>query len=132
MAVGFPCGLETQDHPKEENPVYGTAKVLLAYRDWQRVEEPIAQRGFRWLREGQQEDGGWGGGPAMLEIAQYGRRSSVEETTLALEALLADTICIQSQEVVTKGLAWIIESVETDRFRGKLGRWFLLRKAVVS
>ena len=113
----IPLWFGNQDHPKEENPVYGTAKVLLAYRDWQRVEEPIAQRGFRWLREGQQEDGGWGGGPAMLEIAQYGRRSSVEETTLALEALLADTICLQSQEVVTKGLAWIIESVETDRFR---------------
>ena len=41
----------------------------------------------------------------------------MEETTLALEALLADTICIQSQEGVTKGLAWIIECVETDRFR---------------
>ena len=53
----------------------------------------------------------------MLEIAQYGTHSSVEESTLALEALLADISSIHSQQPVTKGLAWIIDRVEKDRFR---------------
>ena len=113
----IPLWFGNQDHPQEENPVYGTAKVLLAYRDWQITSEPMAQRGFQWLRETQQEDGGWGGGPAMLKIEQHATLSSVEETTLALEALLADTASSQPQQSVTKGLAWIIERVETDRFR---------------
>jgi len=113
----IPLWFGNQDHPREENPVYGTAKVLLAYRDWQRINDPEAQRGLEWLREAQQEDGGWGGGPAMLEIAQYGTHSSVEESTLALEALLADISSIHSQQPVTKGLSWIIDRVEKDRFR---------------
>ena len=113
----IPLWFGNQDHPREENPVYGTAKVLLAYRDWQRINDSEAQRGLEWLREAQQEDGGWGGGPAMLEIAQYGTHSSVEESALALEALLADTSSSRSQQPVTKGLAWIIECVQKGRFR---------------
>ena len=53
----------------------------------------------------------------MLEIAQYGTHSSVEESALALEALLADTSSSRSQQPVTKGLAWIIECVQKGRFR---------------
>jgi len=113
----IPLWFGNQDHPQEENPVYGTAKVLLAYRDWQMTSEPVAQRGFQWLREAQQADGGWGGGPAMLRIEQHGTLSSVEETTLAVEAILADRTPNQSQQSINKGLAWIVERVETDRFR---------------
>ena len=112
-----PLWFGNQDHPQEENPVYGTAKVLLVYRDWQMTSEPVAQRGFQWLRETQQVDGGWGGGPAMLKIAEHGTLSSVEETTLAVEAILADTTPNQSQQSINKGLAWIVERVETGRFR---------------
>ncbi len=56
-----PLWFGNQDHPEEENPVYGTARVLLAYRDLGRWEDPPAQRGIQWLIDHQNADGGWGG-----------------------------------------------------------------------
>ena len=113
----IPLWFGNQDHPQEENPVYGTAKVLMAYRDWNSIGEPSAQQGLRWLRETQQSDGGWGGGQALLQMGSSGRISSVEETALAVEALLAERPIEKSQQVINKGLAWIIEAVETGHFR---------------
>ena len=115
----IPLWFGNQDHPEEENPVYGTAKVLLAYRDWQMTNEMSAQRGFQWLQNAQRADGGWGGGEALLQNRPEGIISSVEETTLAVEALLAQASLSQSQESINKGLTWIIKEVETGRFREK-------------
>ncbi|MCO6459175.1 MAG: squalene--hopene cyclase [Pirellulaceae bacterium] len=75
----IPLWFGNQDHPLEENPVYGTAKVLLACRDLGWTGTPAARRGSAWLAAAQRADGGWGGGPAG---------ASVEETALATEALL--------------------------------------------
>ncbi len=72
----IPLWFGNQDHPEEENPVYGTAKVLCAYRDLQQTETIAAQRGLEFLANCANEDGGWGG-----------KSSSVEETSLAVEAL---------------------------------------------
>ena len=113
----IPLWFGNQDHPQEENPVYGTAKVLLAYRDWQMTNEMPAQRGFQWLQDNQRADGGWGGGEALLQNRPEGISSSVEETTLAVEALLGQTSLSQSQESINKGLTWIVKEVETGRFR---------------
>jgi squalene-hopene/tetraprenyl-beta-curcumene cyclase len=52
-----------------------------------------------------------------MQIRPDGISSSVEETALAVEALLAQTPLIQSQESINKGLTWIIKEVETGRFR---------------
>jgi|GEM_PF-52891 len=49
--------------PGEENPIYGTARVLLAYRDLGLGDDPAAQRGRAWLLAHQNPDGGWGGRP---------------------------------------------------------------------
>jgi len=80
----------------------------------------------RWLVENQNLDGGWGAGP--------GTPSSVEETTLALEALIG----VESPECgmratdnetelrpppsalpppIQAGLSWLIARVEDGRFR---------------
>src|SRR5262249_2033574 len=55
-----PLWFGNQDHPNEENPVYGTAKVVMAYRDLALIDSPEAQLGITWLLGNQNEDGGWG------------------------------------------------------------------------
>lgn len=79
----LPLWFGNQDRPNEENPVYGTARVLLAYRDLARMADPAAQAGVRFLLEAQRADGGWGA-PRDCPAA---RGSSIEETALALTAL---------------------------------------------
>jgi squalene-hopene/tetraprenyl-beta-curcumene cyclase len=114
-----PLWFGNQNHPQEENPVYGTSRVLLAYRDLRRMNDDAALRGLQWLTTSQNADGGWGTAAVMAN----GRRkspdcaasanaascngsyppfaqspvlntsascgSSVEETAWALEGLLA-------------------------------------------
>ena len=52
--------------------------MLLAYRDWQRLDTEPALRAVDWVCQAQNTDGGWGGD---------GQHSGVEETALAVEAL---------------------------------------------
>jgi len=111
-----PLWFGNQDQSAEENPVYGTAKVLLAYQDLNRGETPEARRGFNWLVTHQNEDGGWGGGPALADQFGPGRTSSVEETALAVEALLHKRGEPDFEPAISRGLEWLVESVETGRY----------------
>ncbi len=81
----------------EENPVYGTARVLLGMRRV-RPDSPAAQRAVLWLLGARNEDGGWGG--------ERGVASSIEETSLAVSAL-AGLPGAAGQEAVREGAAWI-------------------------
>ena len=80
-----PLWFGNQAEPSLENPVYGTAKVLLAGHVKSGARDEVWQealsRGTAWLVSCQNADGGWGGGPGI--------RSSIEETGLAVEALAA-------------------------------------------
>ena len=80
----LPLWFGNQHVRNEENPVYGTSRVLRAFSD-QATTDPgawsiSAQRGVDWLYSVQNPDGGWGG--------DVGAPSTVEETALALDALL--------------------------------------------
>jgi len=110
----LPLWFGNQDHPNEANPVYGTAKVLAAYRDLGRWEEEPPRRAVRWLAGQQNRDGGFGGGRAILEATGGARESSVEETALAVEALLAEPDP-SLRPTITRGLEWLLESVEDGR-----------------
>ncbi len=71
-----PLWFGNQDHPEEDNPVYGTAKVLFAYRDLGLMDSPEARRGVAWLVANQNADGGWGSGPwGRVRNAECGVRN---------------------------------------------------------
>jgi squalene-hopene/tetraprenyl-beta-curcumene cyclase len=98
-------------HAKDEiNPVYGTSRVLAAYRDLDLKDSPECQRGVNYLLSVQNPDGGWGGDRDCP--------SSVEETALAVEVLVDLARGERERtEVVERGLWWLIEAVESGRFR---------------
>ena len=76
----LPLWFGNQHAPDDINPVYGTARVLAAYRDLGRTGDAKCQRGVAFLLGVQNADGGWGGAA--------GCPSSVEETALSVEVLL--------------------------------------------
>ena len=109
----IPLWFGNQDDPQEVNAVYGTAKVLQAYRDFDRMDTEPARRGVLWLRWAQNHDGGWGGG-----LASDGRiRSSVEETALVVETLASVGLAGDAVEALRRGVDWLVEAVENDRHR---------------
>ncbi len=111
----LPLWFGNQHMPDDENPTYGTARVLAAYRDLGMMDTEPARKGIAWLAQNQNLDGGWGAG--------RGSPSSIEETALALEILLparsaSDGIGEppRSREglvaEVNKGIAWLVERIE--------------------
>lgn len=111
----IPLWFGNQDNADETNPVYGTAKVLMAYRDLNLLATDAARRGLQWLRSAQNRDGGWGGGPAIQLRQGAGRFSSMEETALTVEALLVAAGEPEYDAVIAKGLRWLVEAVEQER-----------------
>jgi squalene-hopene/tetraprenyl-beta-curcumene cyclase len=98
----LPLWFGNQHAPDDENPTYGTARVLAAYRDLDRMNSEPARRGLAWLLAAQNADGGWGAGP--------GTPSSIEETALALDVLPAAGLA--AAVAVNKGLEWLVQQVE--------------------
>ena len=192
-----PLWFGNQENVAEENAVYGTAKVLMLWRDdgvsalepvpegawWQERDVASARRGLEWLRENQNADGGWGSGvwnktvppsdepqvrrgspdpaetddrrspeaPIFTRSAREGAggqfaiencqlpiansaanpqsshspltthhlplTSSVEETALAVEALLPVADREEYRDAVEKGLEWLVTAVERGDHR---------------
>ncbi len=97
--------------------MYGTAKVLFAYRDLRQNNAEAAVAGRAWLASGQNADGGWGTAGGRAPDDPGTSHSSVEETALAVEALLSADDLPQFQPVLQQGLNWLIDAVEHDRHR---------------
>lgn len=98
----LPLWFGNQYAPDDENPTYGTARVLAAYRDLGRLSDAPAQKGIAWLLANQNADSGWGG--------RAGTPSSIEETALAIEVLLDAGSAAAS--AAQRGLDWLIERIE--------------------
>lgn len=109
--------------PDEDNPVYGTARVLLGLdADLVRAEaRAIAcrTRAVRWLLRAQNDDGGWGGGRGVV--------SSIEETGIVLAALGRQPYseCEGVRDALGRGVGWVIDAVtSTPLVAAPLGLYF--------
>ena len=90
----LPLWFGNQDRSDESNPVYGTSRVLLAAAS-ELLSPQATNAGCQYLIETQNADGGWGGGDSVAAWLKknrgpgFGVTSSVEETALAVEALVS-------------------------------------------
>jgi len=115
----LPLWFGNENHPQEANPVVGTAKVLLMFDELGLGNTEMAKRGVGWLADVQIASGGWGATQDRKQkdkTSEFEACESVEETALALEALLAFA---EGNEAVSssveQGLSWLIEAVEEGR-----------------
>ena len=103
-----PLWFGNQHEAHEENPVFGTSRVLAGLVAVAGNAAPrasvVRQRAVHWLVGAQNEDGGWGAGPAVA--------SSIEETAVAVGSIAA---CGGPGAAVSRGLAWL--SAATDHGR---------------
>jgi squalene-hopene/tetraprenyl-beta-curcumene cyclase len=109
-----PLWFGNEHAPGEENPVYGTSRVLLALGTRLAAASPEAagcrDRGLAWLLSAQGPDGGWGGAP--------GTPCSIEETGLALQALrrvARSAAAPGAAEAARRGTAWLVAATEAGR-----------------
>ena len=119
----LPLWFGNQHESDEENPIYGTGRVLLAYTELGRHEEEACVKGVRFLLSSQNDDGGWGGGPTGPSDSNSGWASSIEETSVALEALASvapnsgepeDAQRLESS--LQRAADWLGDQVEQGRF----------------
>lgn len=104
----LPLWFGNQDAPHDENPTYGTARVLAAYRDLGLLHLPPAKRGLASLLSAQNADGSWGG---AMDVA-----GSVEETSVVVDLLLGinagPSHATQLSVAGEHGVTWLIAQVE--------------------
>ncbi|QDV20086.1 Squalene--hopene cyclase [Gimesia panareensis] len=103
----LPLWFGNQHIADDENPVYGTARVLAAYAAEERRTSPQAEQAVQFLHSVQNPDGGWGGAE--------GAPSSVEETALAVDALLAVGVSLETPWLA-QGLVWLLKQVESGTY----------------
>ncbi len=119
-----PLWFGNEHAPGEDNPMYGTARVLLGLdadlvRDHPRANG-CRRRAVQWLLDVQNADGGWGGNRGVC--------SSMEETGIVLSALGRLSSCAEAERVcqaVDGGVRWIVDAVrDAERPAAPLGLYF--------
>ncbi len=111
-----PLWFGNQERNDEDNPIYGVAKVLAMFRDLETPPDMDSiQKGNGFLCSTQNPDGGWGGDRRMRHSNDV--HSSIEETSLAVEALLPGRSEPPIQAAIDRGLAFLVTAVEQDKHR---------------
>jgi squalene-hopene/tetraprenyl-beta-curcumene cyclase len=108
----LPLWFGNQFGPDDENPIYGTARVLEALNElagrWPDAVSLRARgRAFFWRM--QNRDGSWGRNGA--------ESGTVEETALALGALADGSVTREEREPLERGGEWLAGAVESGRWR---------------
>jgi squalene-hopene/tetraprenyl-beta-curcumene cyclase len=121
----IPLWFGNESAPGEDNPAYGTARVLLGLRSALGAMDSRARDcrtlAVRWLLQAQNADGGWGGDRAVP--------SSIEETGIVVAALgrsVTDGDERQISEAVARGARWLIDATidGTELPAAPLGLYF--------
>ncbi|WP_417731977.1 prenyltransferase/squalene oxidase repeat-containing protein [Rosistilla oblonga] len=122
----LPLWFGNHDLPDDENPYYGTARVLLAYQELGRSETSACRRGWDFLVKAQNPDGGWGGGASVGDWlrrhglpdrnAETGQliSSSVEETAVVVEALSGSGYPPHRATII-EGVRFLCDAVDAGR-----------------
>jgi len=109
-----PLWFGNQSAPNQENPTYGTARVVSGLHrlpsDLTSGYAPMLNGGVEWLLSVQNADGGWGGDEVV--------ESSIEETALAVDALAesfgasdaASSPAVGS--ALCSGVTWLIDNTQ--------------------
>jgi squalene-hopene/tetraprenyl-beta-curcumene cyclase len=115
-----PLWFGNQFAPNEENPTYGTARVLTALTallHFPGLDHPtlvsLNRTSALWLTQAQNPEGAWGGAPGVP--------SSVEETALAVEALAVAQASTpartrEASRALHRGITWLVDQVETGQW----------------
>ena len=110
-----PLWFGNQHVPEDENPVYGTSRVLKMIEPlhkWRQIEPAalahLAKKGAAYLLAVQNPDGGWGGAANVP--------STIEETSLVIEALagLPDQYSdqVEIEKSTDRGIAWLVSATK--------------------
>jgi squalene-hopene/tetraprenyl-beta-curcumene cyclase len=127
-----PLWFGNQENPDDENPVYGTSRVLTTLAELGYQSSDMARRASEWLCRVQHASGGWG--PVVpAQRSASSRRipppkcasnefdphyvgPSVEETALAVTALLQiGPTSPPLERAAEQGLAWLVDAVDNGR-----------------
>jgi len=96
----------SQSTPDHANPVVGTSRVLRALALFE-PDGHCFQQGMKFLLRSQNADGGWG--------AESGAPSTVEETALALSALVGEHAG-ETRAAVDRGTAFLVARIDGDNW----------------
>lgn len=111
-------GNEWANH--EENPIYGTARTILAFIDAGLRTDPCVLRAVDWLKQRQGPDGEWhafNDRPFSAQEQDVPPCNGIEETALALSALSEFCDGPDESRVYARGLAALAAAVREGRHR---------------
>ncbi|MHC4758968.1 MAG: prenyltransferase/squalene oxidase repeat-containing protein, partial [Planctomycetota bacterium] len=105
-----------------ENPLYGTAKVLISMSNYSQIEKDFSDdmisKAVHWLLSIQNSDGGWG--------AEKSIKSSMEETALATDALASILIRLNDLQGNNFQKSLPLEQMHSQAMKGT---WWLLNRS---
>ncbi len=103
----LPLWFGHQFNQDDENPLYGTSRVVRALGTIGEESSECCQKAVQWLLLNQNDDGGWS--------ARRGLESSVEETGLALDSLADFELARPAIDRAAQWLAFRVNEGTVDR-----------------
>lgn len=118
----LPLWFGNQHAANDENPIYGTSKVLEGFLSLESPHDQkvshMLEKGLKWLLEQQNPDGGWGG--------IFNTASTNEETALCISVIALvlkkrkldnPRTTTKCEEALRRGLKWLLPRIENDAYQ---------------